>query len=101
MKSKRQEEAWFSVERTQVIIQLPVFLKNGPLKNRLEASERHAIPLQHKTGLRLATLSAGCRAFIDYTYLLMQNMYFITQKEMTQQLKNKNCKNICIESDRA
>ncbi len=101
MKSKRQEEAWFSVERTQVIIQLPVFSKNGPLKNTLEACERHAIPLQHKTGLRLATLSAGGRAFIDYTYLLMQNMYFITQKEMAQQLKNKKKrKNICIESDR-
>ncbi len=101
MKSKRQEEAWFSVERTQVIIQLPVFSKNGPLKNTLEASERHAIPLQHKTGLRLATLSAGDRAFINYTYLLMQNMYFKTQKEMTQQPKNKNCKNVRIENERA
>ncbi len=99
MKSKRQEEAWFSVERTQVIIQLPVFSKNGPLKSTLEASERHAIPLQHKTGLRLATLSAGGRAFINYTYLLMQNMYFKTQKEMTQQPKNKNCKNVRIENE--
>lgn len=80
MKSKSQEEAQFSVERTQVIIQLPVFSKKRPLKNTLEASERHAIPLQHQTVLRLATLVAGSRPFIDYTHLLMQNMYFITQR---------------------
>ncbi len=65
-----------------------MFSKNWPLKNTLEASERHAIPLQHKTGLRLATLSGG-HAFVNYIYLLMQNMCFITQKEMTQQLITK------------
>lgn len=35
---------------------------------------------------------------VSYTFLLMQNMYFITQKEMTQQLKNRKHKN-CIESE--
>jgi len=82
----------FLVERTPVIIQLPMFSNNSPLKNTLEDTERHAIALQHQTELKTRHLGCWRSAFIVYTYLLMQNMYFIAQKEMLQQLKNRKRK---------